>query len=49
MTDIQFLEKKLMLGATNEEASLHLKNQIALSLKTKMTQFNDAVHVMRHH
>ena len=49
MTDIQFLEKKLMLGATNEEASLHLKNQIALSLKTKMTQVNDAVHVMRHH
>jgi phosphatidylinositol kinase/protein kinase (PI-3 family) len=49
MDDITFLEKKLMLDATNLEASNHLKNQIALSLKTKMTQLNDAIHVLKHH
>ena len=47
--DIRYLEKKLMLDSDDEEAAEHLKAQIQLALRTKMTQLNDMVHVLKHH
>tara|TARA_B110000208_G_C11705939_1_gene407556 strand:- start:165 stop:791 length:627 start_codon:yes stop_codon:yes gene_type:complete len=47
--DIHFLERKLMLEATDQEASQYLKSQIQIALKTKFTQINDVAHVLRHY
>jgi phosphatidylinositol-4,5-bisphosphate 3-kinase len=46
--DIFYLRDKLLIGSTDEEASIHLKKQIDVSLKTKATQLNDAFHLIKH-
>jgi phosphatidylinositol-4,5-bisphosphate 3-kinase len=46
--DLDWLREKLMLNATDEEAADHFRKQIKVSLHTKATQFNDAVHVLKH-
>jgi hypothetical protein len=37
-----------MLRATEEEAAEHFRRQIKASLATRATQFNDAVHLLKH-
>ncbi len=46
--DVKWLEDKLMLGNSDAEATEHLKSQIKLAMKTRATQLNDAIHVMKH-
>lgn len=46
--DMAWLREKLMLGATDEEAAEHLRKQIKLSLTTRTTLVNDAVHLLAH-
>jgi phosphatidylinositol kinase/protein kinase (PI-3 family) len=46
--DMGWLRDKLMLHATDDEASEHLRRQIKASLNTKATLINDAVHLLAH-
>lgn len=46
--DLTWLREKLMLNASDEEASEHFRKQIKASLNTKATLFNDAVHLLKH-
>lgn len=46
--DLDWLRDKLMLDASDEEASEHLRKQIKSSLNTKATLINDAVHLLAH-
>lgn len=46
--DLEWLRDKLMLDASDDEASEHLRKQIKASLNTKATLFNDAVHLLAH-
>ncbi len=46
--DLDWLRDKLMLRATEEEAAEHFRRQIKASLATRATQFNDAVHLLKH-
>jgi Phosphoinositide 3-kinase family, accessory domain (PIK domain)/Phosphatidylinositol 3- and 4-kinase/Phosphoinositide 3-kinase C2 len=46
--DMAWLQDKLMLTATEEEAAEHFRKQIKVSLNTRATLFNDAVHLFKH-
>jgi phosphatidylinositol-4,5-bisphosphate 3-kinase len=46
--DMAWLQDKLMLTATDEEAAEHFRKQIKVSLNTRATLFNDAVHLFKH-
>ncbi len=48
LRDVDWLRSKLLLGATDAEAVIHLKRQIADSLASRATQFNDACHLLKH-
>ena len=46
--DIYWLRDHLLIGKSEEEAAKHFKQQITVALNTKMTQLNDAVHLLVH-
>jgi hypothetical protein len=46
--DLGWLQDKLMLHATDAEAAEHFRKQLKVSLNTKATLFNDAVHLLKH-
>jgi hypothetical protein len=46
--DLDWLEKTLIPGVSDEEAAKHFGELIDQALKTRMTQYNDAFHVFRH-
>jgi phosphatidylinositol-4,5-bisphosphate 3-kinase catalytic subunit alpha/beta/delta len=46
--DVLWLYEKLLIGATDEEAAAHFKEQLMISLKTKGTRINDAAHMLKH-
>lgn len=46
--DVMWLYDKLLVGATDEEAAAHFKEQLTISLNTKGTRINDAAHMLVH-
>lgn len=46
--DVLWLYDKLLIGATDEEAAAHFKEQLNISLNTKGTRINDAAHMLKH-
>jgi phosphatidylinositol-4,5-bisphosphate 3-kinase len=45
---VLWIYNKLMIGASDEEASAKFRELIAVSLNTKGTLINDAAHMLRH-
>ena len=46
--DVQWLYDKLLIGATDDEAANHFKEQLRRSLETVGTRINDAAHMIAH-
>jgi phosphatidylinositol kinase/protein kinase (PI-3 family) len=46
--DVMWLYEKLKVGASDEEAAAHFREQLAKSLKTTGTRLNDAAHMLVH-
>eukprot|EP01034_Spumella_vulgaris_P029242 gene29242-36259_t len=46
--DVLWIYEKLLVGATDEEASEHFKKQLEISLNTRGTRINDAAHMLAH-
>jgi hypothetical protein len=46
--DVEWIYDKLLVGATEEEASAHFKSQLLVSLNTRGTRINDAAHMLAH-
>jgi phosphatidylinositol-4-phosphate 3-kinase len=46
--DVMWIYDKLLVGATDEEASDHFKKVLEISLNTRGTRMNDAVHMIAH-
>eukprot|EP00595_Chromulina_sp_UTEXLB2642_P003643 CAMPEP_0196768488 /NCGR_PEP_ID=MMETSP1095-20130614/42835_1 /TAXON_ID=96789 ORGANISM="Chromulina nebulosa, Strain UTEXLB2642" /NCGR_SAMPLE_ID=MMETSP1095 /ASSEMBLY_ACC=CAM_ASM_000446 /LENGTH=370 /DNA_ID=CAMNT_0042138189 /DNA_START=992 /DNA_END=2104 /DNA_ORIENTATION=- len=46
--DIVWIYEKLLINATDEEASEHFKRELDISLRTRTTRFNDAAHMLAH-
>lgn len=45
---VLWIYDKLLVGASDEEASAHFREQLDISLHTKGTQLNDAAHMLVH-
>lgn len=46
--DVLWIYEKLLVGATDDEASEHFKKQLDISLNTRGTLINDAFHMLAH-
>lgn len=46
--DVMWIYEKLMVDATEEEASEHFKRELRVALDTRMTRINDASHMLAH-
>jgi hypothetical protein len=46
--DVSWIYDKLLVGASEEEAAEHFKKQLEISLNTRGTRLNDAVHMIVH-
>ena len=46
--DVQWMYDKLLVGKTDEEASLHFRETLVKSLNTRGTRVNDAAHMIAH-
>jgi phosphatidylinositol-4,5-bisphosphate 3-kinase len=46
--DVMWLYDKLLVGATEEQATAHFKEQLKISLNTTGTRLNDAAHMLVH-
>jgi phosphatidylinositol-4,5-bisphosphate 3-kinase len=46
--DVMWIYEKLLVGATDEAAAEHFKKQLEISLNTRGTRMNDAVHMLAH-
>lgn len=46
--DVMWIYEKLLVGATEEEASEHFRKQLEISLNTRGTRLNDAAHMLAH-
>lgn len=46
--DIEYLRNAFALGMTDSEAAAYFKKLISVSLNTKTTVINDAIHVFVH-
>jgi phosphatidylinositol-4,5-bisphosphate 3-kinase len=46
--DVLWIYEKLLLGATDEEAAEHFKDELETSLKTVGTRVNDSFHMLAH-
>lgn len=46
--DVLWIYEKLLVGATDDEASEHFKKQLEISLNTRGTLINDAFHMLAH-
>jgi len=46
--DVLWIYEKLLLGATDEEAAEHFKDELEASLKTVGTRVNDSFHMLAH-
>lgn len=46
--DVVWIYDKMLVGKTDEEARLHFKQELYVSLNTFGTRFNDAVHMIAH-
>ena len=44
--DIHYLRTALMLDKTDEEAAVHIEEQIAEALSSKATKANEWIHIM---
>jgi phosphatidylinositol-4,5-bisphosphate 3-kinase len=46
--DVVWIYEKLLVGKSNEEATAHFRAELELSLNTRGTRINDAVHMIAH-
>ena len=46
--DIQWLYDKLLVGKSKEEACLHFRRELEISVNTRGTRINDAFHMLKH-
>ena len=46
--DVLWIYDKLLIGASEEEATEHFKKQLDVSLRTRGTRLNDAAHMIAH-
>lgn len=46
--DVMWIYEKLLVGASDEEASAHFREQLEISLNTRGTRLNDAAHMLAH-
>jgi len=46
--DVLWIYEKLLVGKTEEEASMHFRKAIDVSLGTRTTRINDATHMLAH-
>ena len=46
--DVMWIYEKLLVGASDEEASAHFRAQLEVSLNTRGTRINDAAHMLAH-
>lgn len=46
--DVIWIYEKLLVGKSNEEAAVHFRSELELSLNTRGTRINDAVHMIAH-
>ena len=46
--DVMWMYEKLLVGATDEEAADHFRDQLEISLNTIGTRINDAAHMIAH-
>lgn len=46
--DVMWIYEKLLVGATDEEATEHFVKQLDISLNTRGTRLNDAAHMLAH-
>jgi phosphatidylinositol-4,5-bisphosphate 3-kinase len=46
--DVVWIHEKLLVGKSDEEAAAHFRSELDLSLNTRGTRINDAVHMIAH-
>jgi phosphatidylinositol-4,5-bisphosphate 3-kinase len=46
--DVLWIYEKLLVGGSDEDASQHFRKQLEISLNTRGTRLNDAVHMLAH-
>ena len=46
--DVLWIYDKLLIGASDDEAAAHFRRQVDISLNTRGTRLNDAVHMLAH-
>jgi hypothetical protein len=46
--DVVWIYEKLLVGKSDEDASIHFKSELEICLNTRATRLNDAVHMIAH-
>ena len=46
--DVMWIYEKLMVHASDEEASIHFRQELQVALDTRFTRLNDATHMLAH-
>lgn len=46
--DVMWIYEKLLVGASDEDAEAHFRQELEVALNTKTTLLNDAAHMLKH-